>query len=140
MDGPVDLARAAVRRPGTDVSIVTYGASLWKSLAAAEMLAEDGISAEVLDLRVLRPLDTDSIIATVAKTHRLVVVDEGWKSVGISAEIGARILEDAIWELDAPLRRVCGAEVPIPYAAHMEQAAIPQVDDIVAAAREVVGA
>ncbi len=138
--GPVDLTRAAVRRSGTDVSIVTYGASLWKSLDAAETLAGDGISAEVVDLRALRPLDTDSIIATVAKTHRLVVVDEGWKSVGISAEIGARILEDAIWEMDAPLRRVCGAEVPIPYAAHMEQAAIPQVDDIVAAAREVVGA
>lgn len=137
--GPVDLAHAAVRRPGTDVSIVTYGGSLHKSLEAADRLQADGISAEVLDLRMLRPLDTEAIIATVAKTHRLVVVDEGWKSVGISAEIGARIAEQAIWELDAPLRRVCGAEVPIPYAAHMEQAAIPQIEDIVAAAREVMG-
>jgi pyruvate/2-oxoglutarate/acetoin dehydrogenase E1 component len=138
--GPVDLSRAAVRRGGTDVSIVTYGGSLSKSLDAADRLAADGISAEVLDLRVLRPLDTEAIIATVAKTHRLVVVDEGWKSVGISAEIGARIAEEAIWEMDAPLRRVCGVEVPIPYARHMEQAALPQVDGIVDAARELVGA
>lgn len=121
------------------MSLVTYGGSLHKSLEAADRLEADGISAEVLDLRVLRPLDTDAIVATVAKTHRLVVVDEGWKSVGISAEIGARIAEQAIWEMDAPLRRVCGAEVPIPYAAHMERAALPQVDDIVVAARELVG-
>jgi len=138
--GPVDLATAAVRREGSDVSIVTYGGSLGKALEAAEILSEDGVSAEVLDLRVLRPLDTDAILKSVSKTHRIVVVDEGWKSVGISAEIGARIFEEAIWEMDAPLRRVCGAEVPIPYARHMEQAALPQVDGIVSAAHEVVGA
>ena len=138
--GPADLAHAAVRRPGTDVSLVTYGGSLSKSLAAADALAEEGISAEVLDLRVLRPLDTDAIVSTISKTHRLVVVDEGWKSVGISAEIAARVFEEAIWEMDAPLRRVCGAEVPIPYARHMEEASIPQVGGIVSAVREVMGA
>lgn len=138
--GPVDLAHAAVRRSGTDVSIVTYGGSLAKSLAAADILGQEGVSAEVLDLRVLRPLDTDAIVATVSRTHRLVIVDEGWRSGGISAEIAARVFEGAMWEMDAPLRRVCGAEVPIPYARHMEEASIPQVDGIVSAAREVMGA
>jgi pyruvate/2-oxoglutarate/acetoin dehydrogenase E1 component len=93
----------------------------------------------VLDLRVLRPLDTPAILATVAATHRVVIVDEGWKTAGISAEISACIAEQAVWELDAPIRRVCSAEVPIPYARHMEEAALPQVPEIVAAAREIFG-
>lgn len=136
---PVDIDTARVRRPGSDVSLITYGGSLPKALAAAEELSGQGISAEVLDLRALRPLDTLSIVSTVAFTHRVVIIDEGWKTAGISAEIAACIAERAVWELDAPIRRVCSAEVPIPYAKHMEEAALPQVPTIVTAARELVG-
>jgi pyruvate dehydrogenase E1 component beta subunit len=136
---PVDIDTARVRRPGSDVSLITYGGSLPKALAAAEELATAGISAEVLDLRSLRPLDTKAIVATVANTHRVVIVDEGWKTAGMSAEIAASLAEQAVWELDAPIRRVCAAEVPIPYSRHMEEAALPQVTTIVAAAEEVAG-
>jgi pyruvate dehydrogenase E1 component beta subunit len=135
---PVDIASARIRRTGSDVSLITYGGSLPKALAAAEELATSGVSAEVLDLRVLRPLDTSSILASVGATHRVVIIDEGWKTAGISAEIAACIAEHAVWDLDAPIRRVCTAEVPIPYARHMEEAALPQVPAIVAAAREIV--
>lgn len=135
---PVDISSAAVRRDGTDVSLITYGGSLHKAMAAADELAAQGISAEVVDLRVLRPLDDATILASVARTHRVVIVDEGWKSGGISAEITARIVEGAFYELDAPIARVCGAEVPLPYPAHLETAALPQVDTIVRAARELV--
>ncbi|HSJ83236.1 MAG TPA: alpha-ketoacid dehydrogenase subunit beta [Acidimicrobiia bacterium] len=136
---PVDLDRAVVRRPGSDVGLITYGGSLPKTLIAAAELADEGISAQVLDLRSLRPLDTEAILATAASTHRIVIVDEGWKTAGISAEIAASIAEGAIWELDGPIRRVCSVEVPIPYARHMEEAALPQPAGIVAAARELVG-
>jgi pyruvate dehydrogenase E1 component beta subunit len=136
---PVDLAHAQVRRPGSDLSLITYGGSLPKAMAAAEELNGYGISAQVLDLRMLRPLDTEAITTSVAATHRAVIVDEGWRSAGISAEIAARIAEHAIWELDAPIARVCSEEVPIPYARHLEQAATPQVTNIVAAARTVTG-
>ena len=136
--GPVDITRAAVRRTGGDVSLLTYGGSLFKALDAAEALHDDGISAEVVDLRTLRPLDDETILTSVAKTHRALVIDEGWRSGGISAEISARIVEGAFWELDAPVGRVCGAEVPIPFARHLEQAAIPQIDSIVSAARDLV--
>jgi pyruvate dehydrogenase E1 component beta subunit len=132
---PVDIDRAAVRRTGTDVSLITYGGTLPTALAAAEELAGDGISAEVLDLRTLRPLDQEAIIATVAKTHRAVVVDEGWRSLSLSGEVAARIMTHAFYELDAPVGRVTSAEVPIPYARHMELAAIPQVADVVAMTR-----
>jgi len=137
--GPVDIARAAVRRPGSDVSLITYGGSLWKTLEAADALAKDGISAEVIDLRSLRPLDDETIMASVAKTRRAVVVDEGWRSGSLAAEISARIMEQAFWSLDAPVGRVCSAEVPIPYPHHLEQAAIPQVPAIVAAAKATMG-
>jgi pyruvate/2-oxoglutarate/acetoin dehydrogenase E1 component len=136
--GPVDINTARIRRSGDDVSIITHGGSLHKALTAADELDALGISAEVLDLRSLRPLDTAAIIDTVAHTHRLVIVDEGWKSVGLSAEILARVSEDALWELDAPVVRVCAVEVPIPYARHMEEAALPQVSDIVAAVHKVL--
>ncbi len=136
---PVDLETARVRRSGSDVSLITYGGSLPKALAAADDLAAEGITAEVLDLRSLRPLDVAAIVSTVTNTHRAVIVDEGWKTAGISAEIAAALAELSIWELDAPIRRVCSVEVPIPYAKHMEEAALPQVPAIVAAAREVVG-
>jgi pyruvate dehydrogenase E1 component beta subunit len=131
----VDIANARIRRPGRDLSILTYGNSLPKSLEAAEALAKDGIEAEVVDLRVLRPLDNATIYGSVARTRRCVIVDEGWKSGSISAEIAARLAEDLFFELDAPIRRICSREVPIPYAGHMEEAALPRVADIVQAAR-----
>ena len=130
-----DIASAKVRRAGKDVAIITYGGCLPKALAAAEALAAAGIEAEVLDLRVLRPLDTESIAATIAKCHRAVVVDENWKSGGFAAEVMARIMELAFYELDAPVARVCSEEVPIPYAKHLEEAALPQADKIVAAVK-----
>ena len=133
--GAVDIERAAVRREGSDISLVTYGGSLFKTLEAADVLERDGIDAEVIDLRSLRPLDMPTILASVAKTHRVVVVDEGWKSGSLSAEIGMRVAEDAFFDLDAPLARVCSAEVPIPYARHLEEAAMPQTGRIVEAAR-----
>jgi pyruvate/2-oxoglutarate/acetoin dehydrogenase E1 component len=134
----VDISSAKVRRPGKDVTVLTYGGSLFKSLEAAAALAQDGIEAEVIDLRTLRPLDMTTVVASVAKTRRVVIVDEGWKSGSISAEIGMRLVEQAFFELDAPIRRVCSAEVPMPYAAHLEQAALPQPAAIAAAARSLV--
>jgi pyruvate/2-oxoglutarate/acetoin dehydrogenase E1 component len=134
----IDLDHAAVRRGGDDVTLVTYGGSLPKCLAAAEALAGDGVGAEVLDLRTLRPLDRGSLVASVEKTGRAVIVDEGWKTGGLSAEIAATLAEDAFWALDAPIERVCTAEVPIPYAAHLEEAALPQVPAIAAAARRTL--
>jgi pyruvate dehydrogenase E1 component beta subunit len=134
----VDIEHARVRRSGRDVTLVGYGNGLVKALAAAELLAGDGIDADVIDLRVLRPLDTPTILASVAKTRRIVIVDEGWKSGSLSAEIGMRIAEDGFFDLDAPPRRVCGREVPMPYAPHLEDAALPQPADIAAAARGLV--
>jgi pyruvate dehydrogenase E1 component beta subunit len=134
----VDIASAKIRRPGRDVTLITYGGSLFKTLEAAETLHQEGIEAEVVDLRVLRPLDMPTVLASVARTRRVVIIDEGWKSGSLSAEIAARIVEGAFYELDAPIRRVCSREVPIPYAAHLEQAALPQPAAIVAAAQELV--
>jgi pyruvate dehydrogenase E1 component beta subunit len=131
------LGRAAIRRPGRDVSLITYGGSLPKTLEAAETLAAEGIDAEVVDLRTLRPLDTAAILASVGKTHRAVIVDEGWRTCGLAAEISAQIMEGAFDALDAPVARVCGAEVPMPYAKHLEDAAMPQAADIVRAVREL---
>jgi pyruvate dehydrogenase E1 component beta subunit len=136
--GPVDITKAHVRREGTDVSIFTYGASLHKSLDAATALAKEGVSVEVVDLRILRPLDDATIMASVAKTHRVLIVDEGWRSGGISAEISARIMEQAFYELDKPVARLCSAEVPMPYAKHLEQAALPQVESIITAITNLV--
>jgi pyruvate/2-oxoglutarate/acetoin dehydrogenase E1 component len=137
--GAVDIDRAVVRRPGKDVSLITYGGTLGKTLDAAATLAAGGIDAEVIDLRTLRPLDMPTVLASVKKTHRVVVVDEGWKSGSLSAEIVARIAEDAFYDLDAPMARVCSAEVPIPYPKHLEDAALPQPAAIVAAARQATG-
>jgi pyruvate dehydrogenase E1 component beta subunit len=135
--GPVDISRAAVRRPGRDISLITYGGTLARTLAAAELLAREGIDAEVLDLRVLRPLDTEAILATVRKTRRAVIVDEGWRTGSLAAEVSARISEEAFYDLDAPVARVCSAEVPMPYARHLEEAVLPQAGGIAAAARTV---
>jgi pyruvate dehydrogenase E1 component beta subunit len=134
----LDLARAAVRRPGTDVTMITYGGSLRKALEAADRLAEEGVEAEVLDLRSLRPLDTPSILVSIAKTHRAVVVDEGWRTGSLAAEISAQIMEGAFYDLDGPVARVCSAEVPMPYAKHMEDAALPQPGAIVRAVQEML--
>jgi pyruvate dehydrogenase E1 component beta subunit len=137
--GAVDIDRAAVRRPGEDLTLITYGGTLGKALDAAERLAADDISAEVIDLRTLRPLDDATIIGSVRRTRRAVVVDEGWRSGGLSAELSARIMEQALFDLEAPVARVCSAEVPMPYPRHLEEAALPQVETIVRAARDVVG-
>ena len=136
--GAVDIVSARVRRPGRDVTIIGYGATLWKALDAANTLAHDGIEAEVVDVRVLRPLDDATIVSSVSRTRRAVIVDEGWRSGGISAEISARITEQAFYELDAPVERVCSAEVPMPYAKHLEDAALPQPETIVATVRRMV--
>lgn len=136
--GAVDIDSAAVRREGTHLSLITYGGSLGKTMRAAAELADEGISAEVIDLRTLRPLDTDTILRSVRHTRRCVIVDEGWKSGSLAAEICARIIESAFYDLDAPIARVCSREVPVPYAKHLEDAALPSVSAIVAAAKRVV--
>ena len=137
--GPVEISSAAVRRRGDDLTLISYGGSLFKTLESAERLAGEDISAEVIDLRSLRPLDDATIMASVGKTHRALIVDEGWRSGSLAAEISARIMEQAFWELDAPVGRVCSAEVPIPYPKHLEDADLPQPAEIVAAARTLVG-
>lgn len=137
--GAVAIEGAAVRRDGKDVTAITYGGTLSKTLDAAETLGQAGISVEVIDLRSLRPLDEATILASVRKTHRAVVVDEGWRSGSLSAEISARIMEQAFYDLDAPVARVCSAEVPMPYAHHLEHAALPQPEDIVAAVQSQFG-
>jgi len=135
----VDLDRAAIRRAGKDVTLITYGANVGKALSAAERLAGRGIDAEVVDLRTLRPLDDATIVASVRKTRRALVIDEGWRSVGIAAEVSARIMEQAFYELDAPVQRLCAAEVPIPYPKHLEDAALPQPETIVATVLAMLG-
>ena len=137
--GAVDIDKAAVRRSGRDISLITYGGSLWKTLEAATALAAEGIEVEVIDLRSLRPLDDATIMTSVAKTRRAVIIDEGWRSGSLAAEIAMRIVEQAFWALDAPIGRVCSEEVPIPYPRHLENAAIPQAPKIVAAAKAVLG-
>jgi pyruvate dehydrogenase E1 component beta subunit len=136
---PVDISTAAIRRPGDAVTLVTYGGSLRATLEAADELSARGIDAEVIDLRVLRPLDSDAVCASVTRTHRAIVVDEGWRSGSISAEVITRIIEGAFWELDAPPGRVCSLEAPVPYAKHLEDAVLPSPQRIVEAVHEVVG-
>ena len=135
---PGEIGRAAVRRAGSAVTLITYGGSLPKTLQAADRLAVDGIEAEVIDLRSLRPLDTATVLASVAKTHRAVIVDEGWRTCSLAAEVSARIMEGGFYDLDGPVARVCSAEVPMPYAKHMEDAALPQPATIVQAVREML--
>lgn len=137
--GAVEIDKAAIRRRGRDVSLITYGGTLFKTLDAATLLAKEGIDAEVVDLRTLRPLDTPTIVESVSRTRRAVFVDEGWKTGSLSAEVTARIMEHAFWELDAPVARVCSVEIPMPYPRHLEQAALPQPAAIAAAARATLG-
>lgn len=138
--GPVDIDRAKIRRHGSDVTLITYGGSLVKALQAAEILHGNGvgIDAEVIDLRTLRPLDMATVYTSVSKTRRAVIVDEGWRTGSLSAEISARITETVFYDLDAPVARLCGAEVPIPYPKHLEDAALPQVAGIVEAVQGLV--
>ncbi|WP_373234869.1 alpha-ketoacid dehydrogenase subunit beta [Mycobacterium marinum] len=136
---PTDIRKAAVRRSGTDVTLIAYGGCLAKALDAANELSLNGIECEVVDLRVLRPLDTDTILESVHKTHRAVVIDEAWRSGSLAGEISAQIMEGAFYDLDAPVSRVCSVEVPIPYAKHLEQAALPQPDKIIAAVQALFG-
>ncbi len=126
---PIDLA--AIRRSGNDATLVAYGGTVGKALDAAEQLATLGVDAEVVDLRTLRPLDDATILGSVSRTRRAVVIDEGWRTGSLAAEISARITEGCFYDLDAPVARICSAEVPIPYARHLEQAALPQVPAIV---------
>ena len=137
-DEPVNLTRAAVRRPGEHVSCITFGGSLWKALDAADRLAALGIDMEVVDLRVLRPLDVETVLSSVKHTHRVLIVDEGWRTGAFAAEVSAQIMEGGFFELDGPVQRLCSAEVPIPYAKHLEEAALPQVDKIVAAVQAML--
>ncbi|MDE2343312.1 MAG: alpha-ketoacid dehydrogenase subunit beta [Betaproteobacteria bacterium] len=134
-----DIRSATVRRAGDAVTLVAYGGGLFRALEAAGQLSDEGIEAEVIDLRVLRPLDVVPLLASVRKTHRAVVVDEGWKSGSLSAEIVARLMEGAFYDLDAPVARVCSEEVPMPYALPLEEAVLPQSARIVAAVKEVMG-
>jgi pyruvate dehydrogenase E1 component beta subunit len=136
---PADIDHAVLRREGDDVTIVTYGGSLAKALDAAQQLAQEGTEADVVDLRTLRPLDMTTVLASVAKTHRVVIVDEGWRTGSIAGEIAAQITEEAFDALDWPVERICSAEVPMPYAKHMEDAALPQAATVVATVREMFG-
>jgi len=131
----VRLDGARIHRAGRDVTLVTYGASLWRCVAAAEELAAGGIAAEIVDLRSLRPLDDATVLASLRRTKRVVIVDEGWRTGSLAAEIALRIVEQGFYELDAPIARVCTEEVPIPYPKHLEDAALPGPERIVAAVR-----
>ena len=136
--GPAEIGRAAVRRTGEHVTLITYGGSLPKTLQAADLLAVEGIDAEVIDLRSLRPLDTPTLLASIARTHRAVIVDEGWRMCSFAAEVSAQLMEGGFYDLDGPVARVCSAEVPMPYAKHMEDAALPQPASIVATVHEML--
>ncbi|HUL49391.1 MAG TPA: alpha-ketoacid dehydrogenase subunit beta [Gemmatimonadales bacterium] len=136
---PVDIRHAAIRRPGDDLSVIAYGGTLGKALEAADQLAAHGISAEVIDLRTLRPLDDATLLESVRRTRRAVIVDEGWRTGSLAAEVSARITEQGFYDLDAPVARVCSAEVPIPYPKHLEDAALPQVATIVDVAQRLIG-
>jgi pyruvate dehydrogenase E1 component beta subunit len=134
----VPIGRARVARPGKDVTITAFSIMVRHALAAAEELAKEGIEAEVIDLRSLRPLDTETIVQSVQKTNRLVTVEEGWAFAGIGAEIAAQMMEQAFDHLDAPVGRVAGIDVPLPYAANLEKLALPQPDDVVRAVKSVL--
>jgi pyruvate dehydrogenase E1 component beta subunit len=135
--GPADIDHAVVRRAGSDVTLVTYGGSLGKTLDAATTLVGAGIEADVIDLRTLRPLDMATVLESVRRTHRAVVIDEAWRAGSLAAEVSAQIMEGAFNALDWPVARVCGAEVPAAYAKHMEDAALPQATTIVHTVQEM---
>jgi len=133
----VDIKKASIRREGKDVTLIASSGSLFKTLEAAASLSSKNIEAEVIDLRVLRPLDIETVLASISKTHRAVIIDEAWRTGSFAAEISAQIMEQAFDELDSPVRRVCSVEVPMPYARHMEDAALPQSEKIVHAVMQM---
>jgi pyruvate/2-oxoglutarate/acetoin dehydrogenase E1 component len=135
----IPLGKADVKRAGRDLTIVAWSREVLFALEAAEMLARDGIEAEVIDLRSLVPLDRETILASVRRTRRLLVVHEAILRGGYGGEVAALVAEEAFDDLDAPPRRLAGVETPIPYAAHLERGVVPQVEDIVRVAREIVG-
>jgi pyruvate dehydrogenase E1 component beta subunit len=137
-DNLIPIGKSKIQRPGKDVTIVTYSKMLDTSLKAADLLAQEGIEAEIVDLRTLRPLDMGPVLESFKKTNRAVVVEEGWKSYGVGAEVTARIYEEAFDFIDAPIKRVAQKEVPLPYNRTMEQLALPQVEDVLKAVREVL--
>jgi pyruvate dehydrogenase E1 component beta subunit len=137
-DHLIQIGRSKIQRPGTDVTIVTYSKMLETSMKAADLLAQEGIEAEIVDLRTLRPLDMEPVLESFKKTNRAVIVEEGWKSYGVGAEVASRIYEEAFDFVDAPIQRVAQKEVPLPYNKTLEQLALPQVEDVVKAVREVL--
>jgi pyruvate dehydrogenase E1 component beta subunit len=137
-DYVLPIGKARIARPGKDVTLVAFSISVMHALAAAEILAGEGIDAEVIDLRSLRPLDIETVVRSVQKTNRLVTVEEGWAFAGIGAEVAVQIMENAFDWLDAPVARVAGKDVPMPYAANLEKLALPGAADIVAAAKAVL--
>jgi pyruvate dehydrogenase E1 component beta subunit len=136
-DYTIPIGKSKVQRPGKDVTVVAYSKGLEISLKAAETLAQDGIDVEVVDLRTLRPLDMEPVIESFKKTNRAVIVEEGWKSYGVGAEVSSRIYEEAFDYVDAPIKRVAQKEVPLPYNRNLEQMALPQVEDVIRAVKEV---
>ncbi|MBM4267764.1 MAG: alpha-ketoacid dehydrogenase subunit beta [Deltaproteobacteria bacterium] len=136
---PAEIGRAAVRRPGRDVTLIAFGGGLPKTLEAAETLTAHSVDAEVVDLRTLRPLDAETILGSVRRTRRAVIVDEAWRTGSFAAEVAARIAEEGFYDLEAPILRICGAEVPMPYAKHLEDAALPQPHSIVQAVLRTMG-
>jgi pyruvate dehydrogenase E1 component beta subunit len=139
-DSIAPMERAVICRPGTDITLIAYGGTVAKTLAAAGQLEQEGVNCEVIDLRCLRPLDKETLTQSVRRTHRAVVVDEGWRTGSLAGEISAILMEEVFWELDAPVARVCSQEVPIPYPKHLEQAALPQQEGIIEAVRKTLGA
>jgi pyruvate dehydrogenase E1 component beta subunit len=137
-DFTIPLGQSKIQRPGKDVTIVTYSKGLEISTKAAEELAKEGIEPEIVDLRCLRPLDMGPVLESFKKTNRAVIVEEGWRSFGVGAEVSARIYEEAFDYVDAPIKRVAQKEVPLPYNRALEQSALPQVADVVAAVKEVL--
>lgn len=136
-DHVLPIGKARVMRPGKDVTIVSYSIGVGLALEAAETLAADGIDAEVIDLRTLRPLDTATVLASLKKTNRMIVVEEGWPACSIASELAAVAMEQGFDDLDAPVLRVCNEDVPLPYAANLEKAALVDAARVVAAARTV---
>jgi pyruvate dehydrogenase E1 component beta subunit len=134
----IPIGKSKIQRPGKDVTIVTYSKMLETSMKAADQLAHEGIEVEIVDLRTLRPLDMEPVLESFKKTNRAVIVEEGWRSYGVGAEVAARIYEEAFDYADAPIRRVAQKEVPLPYNRTLEQLALPQVDDVIKAVKEVL--
>ena len=134
----IPIGKSKIQRPGKDVTVVSYSKMLEISVKAADQLAQEGIDVEIVDLRTLRPLDMEPVLESFKKTNRAVIVEEGWRSYGVGAEVTARIYEEAFDFVDAPIQRVAQKEVPLPYNRNLEQLALPQIEDVVKAVKEVL--